>query len=141
MSTTILNDKNRASDPLTLDFVQAERERLRSGQLDAEAIVGIAEIEALERMPSPDMDSVSTESLLAFSELWLARHRSIVRSLGIGTVLAVDLGSGMYVTATSTLVAMDRFEEAFSTERAAWVHEVGVPVTLGGGLWALRSEA
>ena len=51
------------------------------------------------------------------------------------------LTEGLFVSAPNGLLAMDLFEERFGKDAIAWVHEIGVPITLGGGLWALSSGA
>ena len=55
--------------------------------------------------------------------------------------LAVNIANGDYVTAPNGLLAMDLFEQRFGMKAVAWVHEIGVPISLGGGLWALSSGA
>lgn len=79
------------------------------------------------------------QSVREFGDRWLDQHRSIVASLPIGAVLAVDMDSSRHVVAVSGLAAMDLFEATFGLNAVAWVHEVGVPISLGGGLWQLRS--
>ncbi len=124
-------------------FVQAERDRLRAGLLDTPAI-GSADDPRISQSPdacSPPIEAVTARELMCFKELWLTRHQSVVASLPIGTCLTVDLGTGLYVTGGSRLDTSDRFDAIFGSKRSAWSHEVGVPVTLGSGLWALQSEA
>ena len=89
---------------------------------------------------SPEMmASLDEAALRSFGERWIGRHRAFINSLPNGTVLAVDMTSEECVSAASGLEAMDKFEAAFGGEAVAWVHEVGIPISLGGGLWQLRS--
>lgn len=74
-------------------------------------------------------------------EAWLHDNRPTVSALSHGTVIALNVANGKFVTGRNGLEAMDKFEAEFGTEARAWVHEVGVPITLGGGIWALSSEA
>jgi hypothetical protein len=96
-------------------------------------------------VPQPEpVDSQSFSSpytLKAFGEAWLGTHQTIVATLPVGTILAVNLADGRYVTAANGVAAMSQFETQFGKDAWAWVHEVGVPITLGGGLWSLSSEA
>ena len=55
--------------------------------------------------------------------------------------IARNIANGNYITAPNGLAAMDVFEERFGKSAVAWVHEIGVPISLGGGLWALSSGA
>lgn len=75
-----------------------------------------------------------------FGQAWAIEHAALLDSLPRGTVIAVNITDGQYVTADSALLAMDRFEDCFGLEAIAWVHEVGVPISVGVGLWALSSE-
>ena len=90
---------------------------------------------------------------------WLQRKNSLIRSLPSGTVIAIKIADDVvpdeiydltlhflnaprdweYVTAPNGLAAMDEFEGRFGKNAVAWVYEIGVPISLGGGLWALSS--
>jgi hypothetical protein len=83
----------------------------------------------------------SLQELIDFERTWSDQNRALLDSLPRGTAVAVNMTTGDYVTAPNGLKAMDLFEERFGTSVWAWVHEVGVPITIGGGLWALSSGA
>jgi hypothetical protein len=125
-----------------VDFVQAERVRLRAGEIDTPPVVSSVDerLAVLEDCPSPSPDVVTTLRLSRFKELWNTRHQAALASLPRGTGIAVDMATGLYVTGDDRLEASDRFEELFGSGRDALSQEVGVPITLGGGLWALQSE-
>jgi hypothetical protein len=87
----------------------------------------------------PPMPSVT--ELIDFERAWSAKNRALLDSLPRGTAVAVNMANGEYITAPNGLIAMDLFEARYGTGVWAWVHEVGVPITIGGGLWALSSGA
>jgi hypothetical protein len=70
-------------------------------------------------------------------EAWMRTNGSIVGGLVHGTVIAVNVADGRYVTASSRVDALDAFEAEFGASAAAFIHEVGVPATVGGGFWTL----
>ena len=78
--------------------------------------------------------------LTRFKELWQTRHQAVLATMQAGTGLNVDLGTGLYVTGATRLKASDKFRELFGPERTSLAEEVGIPLTLGSGLWALQSE-
>ena len=125
------------------DFVQAERDRLRAGLLDAAAAIDRNDPRLAEalRLPIVPMDAVSAARLHSFAELWRTRHQVRLRELAHGTAVQVDFASGLFVTADKRWAASDRLDAVFGTRRSAWSFEHGVAITLGGGLWALNSEA
>ena len=92
------------------------------------------------KQQSVSISSLDAEEIAAFGSRWLAAHKAQVSAMPTGTGLAVDMSSGKYVSASNCLSAMDLFEETFGLQAIAWVHEVGVPISLGGGLWQLRSD-
>lgn len=77
--------------------------------------------------------------LQAFGVRWLDENKAAVAALPVGTVIAVNMATDDFVHGSSGLTAMDRFEEAFGLGVVAWVHETGIPISLGGGLCQLRS--
>jgi hypothetical protein len=79
--------------------------------------------------------------VMSSGQSWLAANEMLVRQLPTGTVIAIHLASGAHVLGKDGLDAMDHFVARFGKEAVAWVHEVGVPVRLGGGLWPLSSGA
>ena len=117
-------------------FVQAERERLRAGQLDTVPVESAADprVGDIADWPSPPIAQVSTHDLSRFGELWSTRHQTTIGILERGTGLHVDLGSGLYVTGKTRLEASDKFQAIFGTSRSAFSQEVGVPIRLGSGL-------
>ena len=90
----------------------------------------------------PDLSSkaaagakLSPAEVCARGEAWLERSSHAMGDCPAGTVIAVDLGTGAFVKATSGLEAMDLFEETFGTDAQAWVHQIGVPISGGSGIW------
>ena len=124
------------------DFVQAERDRLRRNELDTREIASGSDprLAGLADMPFPMMADVTSSRLSRFKELWRTRHQSAVSALARGSGLHIDLGSGLYVIGKNRLESSDRFRDVFGPTRTSLGQEVGVPVTLGSGLWALQSE-
>ena len=125
-----------------IDFVQAERNRLRAGLLDTGEVASSADprLASLEPTPSPLLEAVTARKLLRFKDLWQTRHQDLLARVPLGTGLVIDLGTGLYVTGKTRHEASDRFEALFGTSRTALSQEVGIPLTLGSGLWALQSE-
>ena len=76
----------------------------------------------------------------AFGEEWIRENQALLNRLPMGTVVIVCVGSGAYITAGSSLAALELFAERFGKHARGWSFEVGVPITLGGGLWQLRSD-
>jgi hypothetical protein len=128
--------------PRVSDFIQAERDRLRAGTLDATPIADQSDprLEAALLLMAPSIDRVDAHDLMKFGEVWRTRHQGKLRETKIGTSVVVDFASGLYVCGSSSLGTSDQFHALFGTNRSAWSFEHGVPITLGGGLWALRSE-
>jgi hypothetical protein len=87
------------------------------------------------------LTSAERSAVAAFGKSWSLANRELLDSLAVGTVVAVSFPDGAYVAAATGLVAMDAFEERFGHDALAWVFEVGVPISIGGGLWALSSGA
>ncbi len=125
------------------DFVQAERDRLRAGLLDGAPVTDRSDPRLAEalRLPIVPIDAVSASRLHIFAELWRTRHQVRFREFAHGTAVQVDFASGLYVIANKRWAASDRLGDLFGARRSAWSFEHGVPITLGGGLWALNSEA
>jgi hypothetical protein len=124
------------------DFLQSERDRLRAGRLDEPPVADADDLrlrDALEQS-GPGIDDVSSAKLAKFSELWRTRHQGLLAATRRGTAFVVDFASGLHLTAERFHEANDQFVRAFGPHRAAWSFELGMPVTLGGGPWALRSE-
>ncbi len=120
--------------------VQGERDRLRAGRLDAPPISD-AQDSRLNDCPAMRAEKPSIRDLSRFCELWLTRHETVVHDLPHGSAIVVDFATGHYVAAVSALDAMDRFDLLFGSGRPAWAHDIGIPIALGSGLWALSSEA
>lgn len=80
-------------------------------------------------------------TLAEFVSSWQRRNQDLMRRLPTGTVVAVNIADGRHVTGRDGLEAMDEFERVYGLDARAWVFEVGVPITIGGGLCALSSEA
>ena len=66
---------------------------------------------------------------------WREEKAAEFDALPSGTVVAVNAVNGNYVTGTSDLEAMDKFQQAFGKGTTlAYVFEVGRPVFIGGGV-------
>jgi hypothetical protein len=128
--------------PRVSGFIQAERDRLRAGALDAAPITDQSDprLEAALSLAAPPIDRVDAYDLMKFGDVWRTRQQGKLRETKIGTSVVVDLASGLYVCGSSSFGTSDQFQALFGTSRSAWAFEHGVPTTLGGGLWALRSE-
>ena len=83
----------------------------------------------------------SLEELRAFKASWCDQHRGVIAGLPRGVCLAVNMADGTFVTAENGLAVMDKFEAKYGEHAFAWVHEVGVPLSIGLGLWSLSSGA
>jgi hypothetical protein len=88
------------------------------------------------RRPEPDGSRIEE-----YGRRWIATHADIVASLPRGTMIAVNIDTGAFVTAPTGVEVMDKFEATFGKLAWAWVDEIGVPIRLGGGLWGLSSGA
>ena len=75
-----------------------------------------------------------------FGLQWRQETRALVDGLPVGTTVIVSVGSGQHVTAHTGLAAMELFRQRFGDRAVGWMFEVGVPITLGGGLCQLRSD-
>jgi hypothetical protein len=65
---------------------------------------------------------------------WLQRLEPVLTQLKETTVVAINLESGEYITAPTRLDALDRFEERFGKFAIGFMHEIGRPVFIGGGI-------
>jgi hypothetical protein len=72
-------------------------------------------------------------------EAWLRDNAVLIAAYFPGTVIAINTGTGEHVSASDGLAAMDLFEERFGAGAIAWVHEIGVPITVGSGYCGLYS--
>jgi hypothetical protein len=66
---------------------------------------------------------------------WCEDKRAELAALKAGTVVALNVVNGSYVTAVSDIEAMDRFQQTFGKGTTlAYVFEIGRPVFVGGGI-------
>lgn len=65
---------------------------------------------------------------------WLQRLEPVLAQLKETTVVAINVESGEYITAPTRLDALDRFEERFGKSAVGFMHEIGRPVFIGGGI-------
>lgn len=68
-------------------------------------------------------------------ERWLAQKRAEIVKFEIGTVVIFDIETGEYVTGLDYISASDDFQRRFGEGRPGFVHRVGRPIFLGGGLF------
>ena len=80
-------------------------------------------------------------SLHAFDVAWQRQNKALIEQLPHGTTVIVNIATGQHVTGRNGLEAIDEFERIFGLEAVGWAFEVGIPLNIGGGLWALSSEA
>jgi hypothetical protein len=90
-------------------------------------------------MPMTESDQQRLRSQNAFAsqegKRWCEDKRAEFAALKAGTVVALNVVNGSYVTAASDLEAMDRFQQTFGKGTTlAYVFEVGRPVFIGGGI-------
>ena len=114
-------------------LVQGERDRLRAGRLDLPPIED-AHDERLYDCRQLKVEKPSVRDLSRFCELWLTRHENVVHALPYSSAIVVDYATGHYVAGARALDAMDRFDALFGKDRPAWVHDIGIEITLGSGL-------
>ena len=68
-------------------------------------------------------------------DYWLKKHAAEFAALPAGTAVVINIVNGEYVTATTRLAAMDKFDQKFGTDTTfGFVHEIGRPVFVGGGV-------
>ena len=66
---------------------------------------------------------------------WLKKLEPELAKLPIGTAVVINIVNGEYVTAPTRLGAMDLFDQKFGTDTTfGFVHEIGRPVYVGGGV-------
>jgi hypothetical protein len=88
-------------------------------------------------MANSTMDIDSPAGLAAAGKAgnrWLQHWEQEIATLAETTVIAINVESGEYITAPTRLDAMDRFEERFGKTTVGFMHEIGRPVFVGGGI-------
>ncbi len=66
---------------------------------------------------------------------WREEKSDEFAALATGTVVAINVVNGGYVTASRDLEALDKFQQTFGKGTTlAYVFEVGRPVFIGGGI-------
>ena len=68
---------------------------------------------------------------------WLERKRDEIDVLPVGTVVIFNIESGDYVAGPDYLSASDEFHNKFGEATPGFVHRVGRPVFVGGGLFGV----
>ena len=106
-----------------------------------QAVFGSREPPLLKQSADGWFDKPALEQIGSAGEKWLALHSDLVRSFPGGTVLAINVMTGEFEHGARHVVVMDKFEKRFGSATVAFVHEVAVPATVGGGWWALKSGA
>jgi hypothetical protein len=87
-------------------------------------------------MNESEQQRLRSQSAFASQEgkRWCEDKRAESAVLQTGTVVALNVINGSYVTAASDIEAMDRFQQTFGKGTTlAYVFEVGRPVFIGGG--------
>jgi hypothetical protein len=72
-----------------------------------------------------------------FADAWLKERASLIESLPPRTVVIIHIPSGEYLTAKTSIEALDLFEARFGKNGRGYMHEVGHTIFVGGGLWQL----
>jgi hypothetical protein len=67
-------------------------------------------------------------------EIWLKRLEPELAQLAETTVVVINVETGEYVVAATRLGGLDRFEERFGKSAPGFMHEIGRPVFIGGGV-------
>jgi hypothetical protein len=63
------------------------------------------------------------------------RRQAVFASLGIGTVIVMDLVSGEHLIAPNRLGGLQAFKQRFGNGRTVgWLHEIGGGIVVGGGV-------
>jgi hypothetical protein len=88
-------------------------------------------------MTESDQQRMRSQTAFASQEgkRWCEDKQSEFAALQVGTVVALNVVNGSYVTAVSDIEAMDRFQQTFGKGTTlAYVFEIGRPVFIGGGI-------
>jgi hypothetical protein len=70
----------------------------------------------------------------AVADRWLEENAAFVAALSTGTVLIINVATGDHVVGPSSTDAMLAFRAKFGTEAWGWMHRIGCPIFIGGGL-------
>jgi hypothetical protein len=87
------------------------------------------------------MTDAELEAIGRFGEEWLSQNQRLIAELSTRTVVAVRVPDGDFVVGATFVEASQTFHDRFGIQARAWLHRVGVPLRIGGGLWPLSSEA
>jgi hypothetical protein len=88
-------------------------------------------------MTDSDQQRLRSQTAFASQEgkRWCVDKRAEFAELQVGTVVALNVVNGSFVTAASDLEAMERFQQTFGKGTTlAYVFEIGRPVFIGGGI-------
>jgi hypothetical protein len=91
--------------------------------------------------PSGRNAAADMERIAILGQAWVARNTELLASMPPKTVVAINVATDEFVSATDGLTAMDLFEARFGKGVYAWLHHNDGPITIGGGYWALFSGA
>ncbi len=101
----------------------------------------VTKSEAEARSTKAKQLGVSAADIPTLGKAWVATNAVKLASLPANAVVAINVVTGDYVSASDSLTVMDIFEARFGMDAWAWVHHNDGPITVGGGLWALSSGA
>ena len=65
---------------------------------------------------------------------WVTEKAAELARLPAGTVVVIDVETGAYVTGETAIEAMDAYDRTIGPDRTGYVHRIGRPTFLGGGL-------
>jgi hypothetical protein len=87
-------------------------------------------------MPVSSANQVASEvdAISDAGDRWLARLEPELSQLTETTVVVINIETGEYVIAATRLGGLDRFEERFGKSTPGFMHEIGRPVFIGGGV-------
>jgi hypothetical protein len=70
----------------------------------------------------------------ALADRWMEDNASVVASCPVGTVLIINVATGGHITGSSATEAKVAFRAKFGTDASGWLHRIGHPLFIGGGL-------
>ena len=81
-----------------------------------------------------NQDAYEPGSISEAGDRWLQQLELELSKLAETTVVVINVLTGEYITAATRLGGLDRFEERFGKSAPGFMHEIGRPVFIGGGV-------
>jgi hypothetical protein len=79
-------------------------------------------------------DVAELDAVSEAGDRWLRHLEPELAGLAETTVVVINVETGEYVTAATRLGGLDRFEARFGKSTPGFMHEIGRPVFIGGGV-------